>query len=362
MDKNKMKYEKLEVMPALKSPRIVEDASIDSGQRVTWDCIWFGNYPQSEVVCETDTLRINELNDSDYDKQYVTISSAQWNKIIGAAYDESGDAVVDGIKYRRLRTVDINDVEDGDSNCIGEDKDTVQYFRYEPIKWRILNVNGNDALLLSEKAVDAQRYHTTRESVTWETCTMRSWLNGYDSSFNGNAEDYTKLNFINHAFTSDERSAIKTTKVINDTYQTTFRSIVLNWIKTTKVINDTDHTGDKIFLLSENEVCNSDTAVSYGFEEFCDTSYARVCEGSAFVTAMYGDEEDFGVGYYWWWLRSQGITDHTAFVNYDGGVYDAFYVDCSGVAIRPALHLDLSCSDFYSYAGTVCNFWSEDNL
>ena len=340
MDKNKMKYEKLEVMPALKSPRIVEDASIDSGQRVTWDCIWFGNYPQSEVVCETDTLRINELNDSDYDKQYITVSSAQWNKIIGTAYDESGDAVVDGIKYRRLRKVDINDAEDGDSNCIGEDKDTVQYFRYEPIKWRILNVNGNDALLLSEKAVDAQRYHMTRESVTLETCTMRSWLNGYDSSFNGNAEDYTKLNFINYAFTSDERSAIKTTKVINDT----------------------DHAGDKIFLLSENEVCNSDIAVSYGFEEFRDTSYARVCEGSAFVTAMYGDEEDFGVGYYWWWLRSQGITDHTAFVHYDGGVYDEFYVDCSGVAIRPALHLDLSCSDSYSYAGTVCNFWSEDNL
>lgn len=66
----------------------------------------------------------------------------------------------------------------------------MQYFRYEPLKWRILNVNGNDALLLSEKAVDAQRYHMTRESVTWETCTMRSWLNGYDSSFNGNAKDY----------------------------------------------------------------------------------------------------------------------------------------------------------------------------
>ena len=33
----------------LKNPKIVADSSMEAGQKVTWDCIWFGTYPQSEV-------------------------------------------------------------------------------------------------------------------------------------------------------------------------------------------------------------------------------------------------------------------------------------------------------------------------
>ncbi len=49
--------EKAEAATTLKNPRIVEDSSMDAGQKVTWDCVWFGSYPQSEVVCETDSER-----------------------------------------------------------------------------------------------------------------------------------------------------------------------------------------------------------------------------------------------------------------------------------------------------------------
>ena len=34
----------------LKNPRIVPDAGMKAGQKVTWDCIWFGSYPQAEVI------------------------------------------------------------------------------------------------------------------------------------------------------------------------------------------------------------------------------------------------------------------------------------------------------------------------
>ena len=51
--------------------------------------------------------------------------------------------------------------------------------RYEPIKWRVLNRNGNDALLLADVALDDQKYNTDYAKVTWETSSMRSWLNGY---------------------------------------------------------------------------------------------------------------------------------------------------------------------------------------
>ncbi len=34
----------------LQNPRIEKDSSMASGQRVTWNCVYFGSYPQSEVV------------------------------------------------------------------------------------------------------------------------------------------------------------------------------------------------------------------------------------------------------------------------------------------------------------------------
>lgn len=41
---------KVQAATTLQNPRIVKDSSMDAGQRVTWDCVWFGSYPQSEVT------------------------------------------------------------------------------------------------------------------------------------------------------------------------------------------------------------------------------------------------------------------------------------------------------------------------
>ncbi|MDD5948738.1 MAG: DUF6273 domain-containing protein, partial [Lachnospiraceae bacterium] len=97
----------------------------DSNGVVTWDCVYFGNYPQSDATGQTK----------------------------------------------------------------------------EPIKWRVLSVNGNDAFLVADQNLDGQQYNTTNTDTTWETCTMRSWLNGYDSSSNTNGVDFSSDNFIDRAFT-----------------------------------------------------------------------------------------------------------------------------------------------------------------
>ena len=60
----------------------------------------------------------------------------------------------------------------------------------EPIKWRVLSVNGNDAFLLADQNLDAKPYNNKRANVTWATCTLRTWLNG---------------TFLNMAFTSAEQ-------------------------------------------------------------------------------------------------------------------------------------------------------------
>ncbi len=58
---------------------------------------------------------------------------------------------------------------------------------------------GEQALLLADTALDAQKYHTVLEEVTWETSTVRSWLNGYGAGSNKQSVDYNQKNFIGSA-------------------------------------------------------------------------------------------------------------------------------------------------------------------
>ena len=320
----------------ISNPRIVKDSSMDAGQKVTWDCVYFGKYPQSEITSKDGSI-------------YNTLKNA-------TGWDENNDITIGRTKYRRLKGEDATfatgelDDEYYDWN---DNYTTYHYFKYEPIKWRVLNRNGNDAFLLADVALDDQEYNTDYEDVTWETSSMRSWLNGYGESVNQPGTDYSKKNFINSAFTSTQRNAIKTTNVVNN--------------------NNIDYgtaggknTSDKVFLLSESEVYNTATAASYGFvkdSETYDEARRSRCSTYAFEMGTWrycvSDEEYTKYnGTVWWWLRSPGDSSYDAVgvFNSAGGVLrDGTSVDSNDVGVRPALHLNLSSSNLYSYAGTVCS-------
>ena len=196
----------------------------------------------------------------------------------------------------------------------------------EPIKWRVLSVNGNDAFLLADKNLDAKPYNDEDEDVTWATCTLRTWLND---------------TFLNTAFTSAEQAAIKNTTVVNDDNP--------YW--------DTEggeNTTDKVYLLSIAEASNT----AYGFNgefrtesetrEAKNTAYAKECGAWTSTSA-----ECEGNGY--WWLRSPGdYSYYVSVVKYDGyGNYYGYNVYNDDYAVRPALHLNLSSSTLWSYAGKV---------
>ncbi|SOB71940.1 consensus disorder prediction [Anaerobutyricum hallii] len=321
----------------IRNPRIVKDSSMDAGQKVTWDCVYFGNYPQSEVTSKDGSI-------------YNALKNA-------TGWDSNNDITIGDTKYRRLKGEDAtyyNSDETGQYNWNGNYK-TYHYFKYEPIKWRVLNRNGNDALLLADIALDDQEYNTKFEDVTWESSSMRSWLNGYGASVNQPKTDYSRKNFINSAFTSTQRNAIKTTNVVNN------NNIGYG-------IAGGNNTSDKVFLLSESEVYNTDTAASYGFvKDYSTYDEARRSRCSTYAYAMgiwryvyeYEDEDDNPKynGNIWWWLRSPGYNSYdAAVVVYDGWVSrDGYYVDRKNDGVRPALHLNLSSSNLYSYAGTVCS-------
>ena len=323
----------------ISNPRIVKDSSMDAGQKVTWDCVYFGNYPQSEITSKDGSI-------------YNTLKNA-------TGWDENNDITIGRTKYRRLKGEDATryssneegEYEEGEYNWNGSYK-TYHYFKYEPIKWRVLNRNGNDALLLADVALDDQEYNTNFEDVTWETSSMRSWLNGYVASVNQPKTDYSRKNFINSAFTSTQRNAIKTTNVANNN----------NIAYGTAGGNN---TSDKVFLLSESEVYNTDTAAGYGFaKDYCTYDEARRSRCSTYAYAM-GTERCYNTdaeytkynGNVWWRLRSPGDNSDCADEVYGNGWVSeyGYGVISDDGGVRPALHLNLASTNLYSYAGTVCS-------
>ena len=95
----------------------------------------------------------------------------------------------------------------------------------EAIEWQVLDKKDGKLLVISKYALDYQPFNTTNDTVTWEDCSLRSWLN---------------QRFINAAFTSEEKKKIQTTKVVNED----------NPYWGSDGGNDTQ---DKVFLLSISE-------------------------------------------------------------------------------------------------------------
>ena len=311
------------------NPRIEEDSSMEAGQRVTWDCAWFGSYPQAEVVPAGD-----DLSDKDLPKEGNLIKdSALYQKLQSAAgWDKNGDITLDGGKYRRIEKKDYN-------------KSTIHYYKYQPIKWRVLSVDSTKAFLLADRILDDMPYHTVQQDITWEESTMRSWLNGYDASANKQKQDYSGQNFIQSAFDASGQSAILVTDVENQD----------NLSYGTEGGAD---TRDKVFLLSESEVY-TDAAKGYGFSQ----------EANLKDEARKAKKADTLVENAWW-IRSPGLQSfYASEVENTGWIYKDGNFDMSrSGGVRPALYLDLTASTgtassrLYSYAGTVCSDGTENEV
>ena len=205
----------------------------------------------------------------------------------------------------------------------------------EPVKWRVLSNTGGQLFLLSDQNLDVFQYHTEEETVTWETSTMRSWLNGYGASSNTGGSsgiDYTGDNFLDTAFSIEEQRAIVETAVVNDDnpdYGT----------------DGGNNTTDRIFLLSISDLSNRNYFPSY--TNF-STNTAYVAAGGKLGSGMYGAGEAD-----WWWLRSPGFyNSQAAFMEWEDGspVTDGNPVNNKTAAVRPAFNLNLSDVLFTSAA------------
>lgn len=189
-----------------------------------------------------------------------------------------------------------------------------------PIEWMILDHNGQRALVVSKYGLDAQPYNITGDAATWETCTLRTWLNG---------------TFYNKAFSSAEQTAILTTNVDNSKKQ-----CYGGW--DTSGGNDTQ---DKVFLLSYAEA-NKYFGVTYDNSNnmksrVAPTAYA-IAQG-AYIDSDDKADDDNDIG---WWLRSPGTYQEcAAHVNADGFHFNYNVANDSG-SVRPALWVNLESAIF----------------
>lgn len=171
------------------------------------------------------------------------------------------------------------------------------------IEWLVLKNDGSKALLISKYALDCQRYNTSGRDVTWETCTLRRWLNG---------------SFINSAFSAEEQKQILHTTVTAD------RNPSSN-------TDPGNNTTDKVFLLSRAE-CSQ-------YLVLCDASS---CEGTAYCFAQGAAQQDVYGGCRWW-LRSPADYSGCVICVNDNGTYAS--AGCStfsdGITVRPALWINL---------------------
>ena len=195
-------------------------------------------------------------------------------------------------------------------------------YNIDPIKWRVLQNANGQLLLLADQNLDAKKYNTAYTSITWENCTLRTWLNG---TSNGQ--------FLNDAFSVKEQAVIVDTVITNSDnpdYGT----------------SGGNNTTDKVFLLSVDEVKNT----TYGFTDNYSNTDTRVATNTAYVAALPSMSAAGSTDI--WWLRSPGSSNETAaIVSYNGNVdTDGLYVANSDVAVHPAINLNLSSVIFTSAA------------
>ncbi len=197
-------------------------------------------------------------------------------------YKDSAEQAVEmnTLQHRQL-VESLSSAEIGGTVKFGTyDQNSNQADGNEAIQWTVLDRVGNQILLISKKGLAYQPYNSTTTDTTWETCSLRQWLND---------------DFVNQAFDANDQNYIQDSLVTADN----------NPDYGTDAGNDTT---DKIFLLSATE-------------------YKR-------YTDVITNKE-------YWWLRTPGSTQDKVMIIGNSNYTDGVGVYYTGIAVRPAIWVNL---------------------
>lgn len=308
------------------------------------DYIYFGHWPQT---CERDENVVAKLNEMAGTPPFPrdNANPYNWESHEGTTYMWQKIVIYNGTKYlgvqmNEYRASGINALYDEITDN-GYYRLNVYWFKYEPIKWRILTTSGNSAFIMSDIALDFFSMQPNRKSEirdglfasynnsagvpdgtyanNWEYSFIRSWLNG---------------TFYNEVFNDLQKEIIKTTRLDNsarscnpDEYPK-YYGYAENAGKN-KYADQCNDTDDKIFLLSLRDV----TTTAYGFNKDVKAEDpARNLKASDFAkfhgVSMGNTQKD----YVTWYTRSPSLA-----VGNQGYTTFVLYRDNKGVINSPDL-------------------------
>ena len=174
----------------------------------------------------------------------------------------------------------------------------------------VLARDGDKALLLSKYALSHQSfmpfYEPVTEPFTWESCSLRQWLNS---------------TFLNAAFSAEEQSRLLTTTVITAPGGR-------------KGSENPFTTEDRVFLLSDTEVYayfSSEAATVTDYTAYALSEDPWAGNATAPAPAI-------------WWLRTTDGGNHPDSVYTRGGVGEGAR-SYEGEYVRPAIWVDMSWTD-----------------
>ena len=327
--------------------RIMDNVMLPSGDRHasplvgTWELVRTNNMPPDYDI--SDRIHFNaDGTGVGYFYQLAEpfnwrVTRPGWLYLSGSTgeveYEISGDylrMIYDraASMYAIARRVDINgDVLSNMNLMVG---DIIPFGDFD---WRVLDVQGNQALIITDRVITHRFYHHTLEAVTWETSEIRQWLNG----------DFFA------SFCPAYQARIAETYVINNDNPWDFSR--LGRLANTPGGNNTT---DRIFLLSIDEVLryfgNSGLVArgaTMGDNARRESAYDGLSDWLIY-------DQYSGVRTAWdldgsasnWWLRSPGFIHYNAVdVSSDGNLWlvgiNVFWSGGGGVGggVRPALWL-----------------------
>ena len=265
-----------------------------------------GDYDSAYELLE-ELGKSEDIASNKYDRAIKYIDSGDYKTacilLNGLSYKDSAE------KLKSAKQVLLKNPKVGDIVYFGAyEQDNNTSNGKELIEWLVLAKEKNRILVISDKALDFQTYNSSITSVTWETCTLRKWLN---------------TDFVNDAFSDGEKAMIPTVTVSAD--------------KNPQYDTDPgDATKDKVFLLSIVEA-----------EKYFTSDEARECVPTEYAISNGACTSDSytkgGKATCWWWLRSPGYDQYDAAgVHVDGDVHEfGLCVSGGGDAVRPAMWISI---------------------
>ncbi len=312
----------------------VANAVTESYSYQTGDIIEFGSYPQDEVTDEATISALNVLNKEWYAFGYYSgngeIGSAEQGNLMqycDVYYNNNKYRGVCISQYRPNNTFLPSSPAYSEQDNNGYSLNTVYWFEFSSLKWRILD--PSQGLILSESVIDVQAYSnliydkiTNNIETFYNDKQFQNYANDYKTS---SIREWLNNDFYNTAFNESEQNQISVSTLDNN-----------SWDGVTYLSTD-----DKIFLPSWAEMTNTD----YGFledshsqdENRCakGTDYAKI-QGLICLSSNNNEENTF------WRLRTPGWKANlSCYIGSDGVLSDySCNVHFVEFGIRPALRLN----------------------